>query len=316
MDGRMTWSRWLTAMLVLLVLLGGLGWKYQLFGLAHHWLKMKQGEGRWADSSIWLPAYRVSIEAREVQGIADDASGLTFDPVRGTLFTVINSPPAVAELSREGRLLRHIRLRGMEDAEGITHVRDDLFVLADERLQQLLLVRIGDDTKEIDTRDAPRLGLAIELSGNLGFEGVSWDSARERLLVAKEKSPLRIYEISGLPGVLRGERFDLQISEWKESRSPGLFMRDLSSLTLHEPTGHMLLLSDDSKLVVEYDTEGNPLSLMPLWRGWHGLARSVPQPEGVAVDDEGALYLLSEPNLFYRFERAARPPWLPPQPAP
>ena len=31
------------------------------------------------------------------------------------------------------------------------------------------------------------------------------------------------------------------------------------------------------------------------------LARSVPQPEGQAVSDEGDIFVLSEPNLFYRF---------------
>jgi len=43
--------------------------------------------------------------------------------------------------------------------------------------------------------------------------------------------------------------------------------------------------------------------MMPLWRGFHGLQRKVPQPEGLAVGPNGAIYVLSEPNLFYRFER-------------
>jgi uncharacterized protein YjiK len=38
-------------------------------------------------------------------------------------------------------------------------------------------------------------------------------------------------------------------------------------------------------------------------RGRHGLQRSVPQAEGLASDEQGNLYLVSEPNLFYRFSK-------------
>ncbi|MBP8902243.1 MAG: SdiA-regulated domain-containing protein [Thiobacillaceae bacterium] len=295
------------------LVLGALAWWSPWLGLAHQWVRMWAGESRWSETAVWLPAYRVAIDARPIEGIAENASGLTFNPVSGTLFTVINKPPAVAEISRDGRLIRHIPVRGLDDPEGITHVRDDLFVLADERQQQLVLARIGTETRALDVQGAPRLGLKVDLSGNLGFEGVSWDHRRQRLLVAKEKSPLRIFEITGLPEALAGAGFNLQIQEWKETRSPGLFMRDLSSLTLHEPTGHMLLLSDESKVVVEYDAQGEPVSLMPLWGGWQGLKQSVPQAEGIAMDEAGAIYILSEPNLFLRYERTTPARWLSPR---
>ena len=38
----------------------------------------------------------------------------------------------------------------------------------------------------------------------------------------------------------------------------------------------------------------------------HGLKRGVPQAEGLAIDDQGVLYLVSEPNLFYRFAKPQR----------
>ena len=101
--------------------------------------------------------------------------------------------------------------------------------------------------------------------------------------------------------------FNIDISEWKSSSAASLFMSDLSSLTLHEPTGHLLLLSDESALVVEYAPDGQPIGMLPLWRGFNGLQRKVPQPEGLAVGPDNAIYVLSEPNLFYRFESTQNP---------
>lgn len=80
-------------------------------------------------------------------------------------------------------------------------------------------------------------------------------------------------------------------------------MRDLSSLSLHDQTGHMLVMSDESKLLAEYSKAGELISIIPLWGGWHGLEHSIPQAEGVTVAPDGTIYIVSEPNLFYRFER-------------
>jgi uncharacterized protein YjiK len=39
------------------------------------------------------------------------------------------------------------------------------------------------------------------------------------------------------------------------------------------------------------------------FRGFHGLKQTVPQAEGVALDDDGTVYIVSEPNLFYVFKK-------------
>ena len=55
----------------------------------------------------------------------------------------------------------------------------------------------------------------------------------------------------------------------------------------------------------ELNADGEPISSLSLLRGQHGLKRSVPQAEGLTSDDEGNLYLVSEPNLFYVFKKKA-----------
>jgi uncharacterized protein YjiK len=50
-------------------------------------------------------------------------------------------------------------------------------------------------------------------------------------------------------------------------------------------------------------TEGKVISFRSLARGFAGLQKGIPQAEGVNIDEDGYLYVISEPNLFYRFTR-------------
>ena len=289
------------------LLIAAVAW-FKLPALGFYWVSTRWG-GPHEGPAVGLSGYRATIEGLPVQGLNRNASGLTFNPETSTLFTVINRPPQVAELSTDGRLRRLIELEGVRDPEGITHVDGDRYVISDEDSHSLYWVRIGPGLGRLSVAGAPSLRLSIDVVDNASFEGVSWGSVHNRLYVVKEKLPLRVLTISGLDVQRESPVFNLAISEWKSWAAASLFMSDLSSLTLHEATGNLLLLSDESALVVEYAADGEPVGILPLWRGFHGLKRKVPQPEGLAIGGDGALYVLSEPNLFYRFEPAARPVW-------
>lgn len=62
-----------------------------------------------------------------------------------------------------------------------------------------------------------------------------------------------------------------------------------------------MLLSDECKLLIEMTDKGKVVSFRSLAEGFPGLAKNIPQAEGVTLDDQGYLYVISEPNLFYRF---------------
>ncbi|WP_159595111.1 SdiA-regulated domain-containing protein [Hydrogenophaga sp. BPS33] len=282
-------------------------WYFKVLALGFYWLTTTLNAAQWKDTALWLPDYRVAVEGLPIQGLTRNTSGLTFNEETGTLFTVINRPPQVAELTTDGRLLRVIDIDGLKDPEGITYVERDTYVISDEASHSMYWVRIGPDTQRVSVTGASSLGLSIDTVHNASFEGVSWDSLEHRLFVVKEKMPLRVLVISGLDVFNESMGFNIDISEWQSSSAASLFMSDLSSLTLHEPTGQLLLLSDESALIVAYGPDGHPISMLPLWRGFHGLSKKVPQPEGVAVGPDGAIYVLSEPNLFYRFERKTSP---------
>jgi uncharacterized protein YjiK len=63
------------------------------------------------------------------------------------------------------------------------------------------------------------------------------------------------------------------------------------------------VLSAESHLLLELDEKGNKVSFMALVRGLNGLSQTIPRAEGVAMDEHGTIYMVSEPNLFYSFKK-------------
>lgn len=292
---------WFYLLGFLLLAVGVIAQQYRLFERAWFVVEEWQHGEQWRERSLWLGDYRAVIEAKPI-GEISDVSALTFDPDRNSLFSVTNKPAKVIEMSLQGDLLRTIDLQGFGDPEAIEYVAPGTYVIADEREQRLVKVRIGDATRVLDSADFQQLSLGIGRNGNKGFEGLAYDAANQRLLVAKERDPVRIFEVLGFPHVDDSKPLALQVNT-DPKRDARLFVRDLSSLDFDAATGHMLALSDESRLVIELNAEGKPISTLSLLRGQHGLERSVPQAEGVATDDAGNLYLISEPNLFYVFRK-------------
>ena len=284
-----------------LLLLGWAGQEFRLF--ERGWFNLKTW---WqpAGQSIGLDRYRVVVEAQPVEGLDDDISALTYDPDRKTLFTVTNARSELIELSLDGRILRRVPLTGFGDPEAVEYVGPNSYVITDERQQRLIRVRLEDDTMFLDAGDAEQLSLGIGLNGNKGFEGLAYDSAGKRLFVAKERDPMLIYEVHGFPHDNPEKPYAVHVVQDRK-RDSRLFVRDLSSLQFDERSGHLLALSDESRLVLELDVEGRPLSTLSLRKGFQGLQATVPQAEGIAMDEAGTIYLVSEPNLFYVFKQAA-----------
>ena len=289
---------WLAAGIVLA--LAAALWASGVIGLAAHQFAMRGAMT--GTPTLNLSSYRVGIEGAPIAGLADNTSGLTFSPATGTLFTAINRPAELAELSPEGQLLRRIPLTGANDVEGITHIEGDRFILVDEGRHRLSWVTITPDTTTLDVATAPFLTLDLGAFRNMGFEGISWDQRRKELVIVQEMWPVRVLVIGGLDQAVQGQGLGLTVSEWQPDSWAGHFVTDLSSVTVHDATGNMLLLSDISSVLVEYAPDGAPLSLLTLWSGWHGLQDGVPQAEGVAIGPNGAVFIVSEPNLFYRFD--------------
>ncbi|MCO7571597.1 MULTISPECIES: SdiA-regulated domain-containing protein [Pseudomonas chlororaphis group] len=254
-----------------------------------------------APQSLGLGDYRVVLEAQPIEGL-DEVSALTYDPLRNSLFTVTNKNSELVELSLDGQVLRRIALRGFGDPEAVEFISANTYVISDERQHRLIKIQLDDETTVVDAAEAEQITLGVHLSGNKGFEGLAYDSQGQRLFVAKERDPMLIYEVQGFPHHDPEKPYGVHVLN-NPKRDAGLFVRDLSSLQYDERSGHLLALSDESRLVVELDVDGRPLSTLALGKGRQGLSKAVPQAEGIAMDDDGTLYLVSEPNLFYVFKK-------------
>lgn len=285
---------------VVLLVLIALGQYLRLFERA--WFNLHTLWQPESSHSIGLGHYQVTLEGRTIEGLDDDVSALTFDPVRNSLFTVTNKNSELIELSLQGEILRRIALVGFGDAEAVEFISADTYVISDERQQRLIKVHVDEDTTFLDAADAEQMTLGVHMSSNKGFEGLAYDSVGKRLFVAKERDPMLIYEVHGFPHYNPEKSYAVHVIN-NPKRDAGMFVRDLSSLQYDERSGHLLALSDESRLILELDVGGRPLSTMSLIKGRQGLKKTVPQAEGIAMDDDGTLYLVSEPNLFYVFKK-------------
>ena len=113
----------LKALLVLLALVAALllaiwGQEFRVFERA--WFNVQQ-PGQAPANTLWLDGYQVSREAKVIEGLVDDVSALTYDPVRKSLFTVTNQNARLIELSLDGKVLREIGLVGF-GAVSYTHL--------------------------------------------------------------------------------------------------------------------------------------------------------------------------------------------------
>ena len=295
-------SPWKWALLATLLVLAYQVQTRHLDNRLYFWIKTSWHETEWEDRSLWLPEYQVSIDAKVVPGVSNNLSGLTYDERRDQLWAVINNPEELLAMSKDGEVLARYPLSGFKDVEGITYLGDDLLLLVEERSQALVVVPVPNKPGPLYREDGRALTLGIQAGANQGFEGAGYDRTGDRLFVVKEHSPRKLYEIRGLKSSLQGD-FNLEVIDRDEWIQHTVFATDLSSVHFDEQTGHLALLSDESKLLLELDGNGKLISFRSLLGGFAGLQDSVPQGEGMTLDDQGDLYLVSEPNLFYRFKR-------------
>lgn len=247
-----------------------------------------------AAAGIDLDNYRLTRAPIELGGDIGNASGLTYNRQSESLFLILNGPTRVLELSRTGERLRTIELEGFDDTEDIVHLGGSRFAVIEEKRRTLVVIDITADTATVSYDPARSYLVETEETGNKGLEGLAFDPRTQVFYAAREKRPRQIYRFT-LPTGASQVGTD---SPWNaQRRSNGLL--DLSAVHLDMVTDRILLLSDESKALIEVDKAGREKSRLRLEKGQGGLLRDIPQAEGVTLADDRTLYICSEPNLLY-----------------
>lgn len=241
-------------------------------------------------SALALSSYKAVIQQKPVAGVESNLSGLTYSAEDRMLFAVINNPPELVWLTTEGQLVGRMPLQGIHDPESIAWSGGNQFQIGSEKDGAVYKTQVDIQRGTMQIISMVKLE-GYDKAKNKGLEGTAWDAKNERLYVAKERKPIMIKEVEmSKNGITRALPSAITAS-----------VSDVSGLEYHAPTDSLLVLSDESKMILEASSEWRVRDRLFLTAEWSGLRDDIPQPEGIAMDNENNLYIVSEPNLFYKF---------------
>lgn len=251
-------------------------------------------------SSIWLSQYTANIQAKPISELRKaETSGLTWHAASNTLFTITGKIPKLVQLSPNGDILRAIKLTGVHDTEAITTLNDGRFVIVEEQTANLIIFSLSSGN-HLDLTTALRIDLSKLDKGllednNKGLEGIAWDAINLRFILAKERTPTQLYSLDFDP-------ITNTFGNFSPLDTITLPVNDISGLELDTYTNNLILLSHKSNIIIEFGQNLDPISFMSLSAGLNGLHQGINQAEGIALDNNGTIYIVGEPNLFYSFK--------------
>ncbi|MBQ17755.1 MAG: hypothetical protein CMJ65_11585 [Planctomycetaceae bacterium] len=270
------------------------------------------GPSRKNDERLDVSQYTARTQAHVIQGVSGNASGVTFNRDSGTLFVAINGPPLLVEIDTAGKTRRIIHLEGFDDTEGVVYLGKNRFGILEERRRHLCVVRIGKKDRSVKFT---RLKQVDQTGGrqdkdwyflvdpkptrNTGLEGLTYDRKHRRFFIVKEKYPVKVLQVA----LAKKRNAPPVVSQPWDAANGSLQLSDLSGVHYHAATRQLLILSHESRSVVQCALDGRVQHRLSLATGSAGLSRDVPQAEGITLDEQQTLYIISEPNLLYVFEK-------------
>lgn len=253
-----------------------------------------------ASTSINLGSYVVTgnYAIDVLGGLGLEASAVTYARDRQSLFIVPDEGLGVVEISLTGQTLSTMTFSGWpaastnNDAEGLAYLGNGLLVVAEERLQDAFLFSYTAGGS-VNLANAPSVNFGPTV-GNVGIEGISVDPRDGTWFIVKQDNPAQLR--GGLASFsLGGGSFSETVSFTGASSLFGLnnlsdvaTLAPVNSLAGGVAANHLLVLSLDSRRLIEIDRLGNTISSLDL----SGITSQA--IEGVTVDERGNIYLVAE----------------------
>lgn len=259
--------------------------------------------GAQASASIGLGGYTLTgnytIDA--LGGIGLEASAVTYARDRGTLFVVGDEGLGVLELSRTGAVLGTMAFDWAgtgstnNDAEGLTYLGAGRLVVVDERPQVAYRFDYAAGST-VALNAQPRVAITGSAAsvGNVGTEGISYDPRDGRFFSVKQDTPaaLRVSRLDFAVGggsaatttLFSGATALFGLSSLSDVQT----LSGVDSLAGTAAADHLLILSLDSRRLIEIDRSGNTLSSLDL------ASLTAQAIEGVTIDEFGTLFLVAE----------------------
>jgi len=251
--------------------------------------------------------------------LAEEASGVTYDPVSDSLFVVGDEGTSIVQINKAtGAKIDSMTLTGFDDTEGITYVSGGnasgdgaVLVVSEERKRDLVRVTYhGDATTPpvLNRNDASvkAVDLGTDI-GNVGNEGASYDVVNDSFLVVKELTPSDIFEthLDFAAGTTsNGPATNDQDAGITPLFSPALAgLRDFSDVyalhnlptaTLSAQRDNVLIDSQESGRVINVSRSGAIASHLDIVDDANALSIPDITNEGVTMDSDANLYVVNE----------------------
>ena len=261
--------------------------------------------GTAAAAGLNLANYGLSadIALDTLGGLGLEASAVTYARDRGTLFFVGDEGMGVVEISRSGATLGSMAFNWAgtastnNDTEGLTYLGNGVLVVVEERLQDAYRFSYSaGGSVALAATPSASIGATV---GNVGTEGISVDPRDGSYWSVKQDGPAE----------LRRSLLDFAVGGGAGSTTTTLFsggtalfglaslsdiqtLAGVNALAGTAAADHLLVLSLDSKRLVEIDRAGTVLSFLDL----SGLTQQA--IEGVTIDENGVIYLVAEDSGF------------------
>jgi len=232
--------------------------------------------------------------------LANEASAVTYNWDRDSLFVVGDGGTAIVEVSKTGALLGSMTLTGFTstavgDPEGIAYIGNGQFVLSLERIRQAALITYSAGSTAT-LAATPKITMGPPGAGNNGNEGIAFDGGNN-FVIAKQQSPQQVFSTQLDFNALTSSNGNVS-TEPTSLFNPAVFnapeLSDVFALSVlpaaltGADAGNLLVLSLSSNRVWEVSRSGSILSELALD------GTSAAANEGLAMDFAGNLYVVNE----------------------